>query len=133
MNIVRPALIALSLTACAIVADAQDKPTATSLAPAGQGPGVNASSPAISGRSARPRAQVKAETRSAERSRQLSPAGEAANPAGSGNPEGDKTMTRRGSAKSRAAVKAETRAAERAGALQPAGEAPRPYTEPPKP
>lgn len=126
------ALVAAFTTFAAAPALAQDKPAATSLAPAGQGPGVNASSPNTSGRSIANRRSVKAATRSAERNGQLRAAGEAPSPEGSANPAGDKTMAPTGSTKNRAAVKAATKAAASSGSLQPAGEAPRPYTEPPK-
>lgn len=128
-------LVAVSLALGSIAvpsAWAQDKSTPSSLAPAGQGPGVNASSPATSGKSTKSRAGVKAETKTAEQSGKLQAAGEAPNPTGSANPAGDKAMTSTGSTRSRAGVKSETKAAESSGSLQPAGQAPQPSGEAPK-
>lgn len=111
---------------------AQNQPTDTSLAPAGQGPGVNASSPATSGISTRSRASVKAATRSAEQMGTLKPAGEAANPVGIDPSRASKALAGTESDRSRAMVKKETRDAASAGELKPAGQAPLPVGEAPK-
>ena len=114
------------------IAYAQDTPTPRSAAPAGQGPGVNASSPATSGMSDKSRASVKSQTRAAEANGTTQPAGQATQPAGMSPSSEGKAMPASGAAKSRAGVKAETKAAQSSGSLQPAGEAPRPANEAPK-
>ncbi len=107
---------------------------AGSLAPPGQGPGQEASSPSTSGRSMKSRASVKAMTRSAEASGKLEPAGQAPAPVGMAGAKENRSgaMVNEPSDRSRASVKASTRAAQASGELRPAGEAPRPLGEMPK-
>ena len=102
-----------------------------SLAPAGEGPGAEASAAVRHGRSTKSRAMVKAQTKSAETSGALQPAGEAPLPSGSMLKEGG-PMATPSSTKSRAVVKAQTKAAEKNGTLQPAGEATQPVAQTPK-
>jgi len=124
----------LASIACMVSAQTSATPSG-SMAPAGQGPGATTSSPETSGMSTKSRATVKAQTRKAEASGQLQPAGEAATPIGGATMapmNGEQTTTTPASHLHRASVKRQTRTAERNGTLQPAGEAPQPSSEKPK-
>ena len=113
-------------------ADEAGKPTKSSLAPAGEGPGAQGSSP--SKMSDKSRASVKATTKAENMSGGLAPAGNLAAPVGelSRNVDADKSMAPKTSTKSRSDVKADTKGARATGSLQPAGEAAQPVNEAPK-
>ena len=113
-------------------ADEAGKPTSTSLAPAGQGPGAQGSAPSTM--SDKSRSSVKMQTKDANKTGGLAPAGQAPQPVGqtSGNQDADKSMMSNSSTKSRSAVKADTKADAKAGALQPAGQAPQPVNSTPQ-
>ena len=125
------ALTASLFAAAPVLAqNSTEKPTRSgSLAPAGEGPGAMASAPTKG--SDRSRASVKAQTKAAEATGGLTPAGQATQPVAAPTREGGALATT-GSTKSRSAVKAQTKAAERSGTLQPAGDTPNPVNEPPK-
>ena len=116
----------------AYAADEAGKPTSTSLAPAGQGPGAQGSAPSTM--SDKSRSTVKMQTKDANKMGGLAPAGQTPQPVGqtSSNQDADKSMMSKSSTKSRSAVKAETKADAKAGALQPAGQATQPVDTPPK-
>ena len=103
-----------------------------SLAPAGQGPGAEASAPTRA--SNRSRASVKAQTKAQSQSGDLVPAGQAPAPYATLRRDTDsgKPTVGTDSTRSRADVKAQTRSARATGSLQPAGEAPMPSTDAPK-
>ena len=129
---------ALTLTLNEASAQAPSMPTRSgSLAPAGEGPGNEASSPYTSGQSNRSRASVKAQTKAAAAARDLTPAGPAEAPVGmpnmiSANTDKGRALAPKRSDVSRASVKTQTQSARSAGSLQPAGEAAQPSNEAPR-
>ena len=116
----------------AYAADEAGKPTKSSLAPAGEGPGAEASAPSKT--SDRSRASVKSSTKAANMAGGLAPAGNLSAPVSdlTRNVDADRAMAPKSSTKSRSAVKADTKADRAAGTLQPAGEAAQPANDPPK-
>lgn len=126
------ALAGTFATTMAYAVDEAGKPTKSSMAPAGEGPGSQGSSPSRS--SDKSRAAVKADTKADVKSGNMVPAGQATAPAGmtTTNQDADKSMAPKTSNKSRADVKAETKGERAAGTLQPAGEAPQPSAMAPK-
>ena len=127
-------LSAVAVAAAALsnqAAFAQDKPTGTSMAPAGQGPNVSASSAATSSMSGKSRQGVKADTKAAEKSGALQPAGQAPQSADTDTKTGDKAMPS-GSSKSRSSAMSEPGPATKPGSAKPAGQATEPAAETPK-
>lgn len=117
----------------AYAADEAGKPTKSSIAPAGEGPGAQASAP--SKMSDKSRTSVKADTKAQGRSGGLAPAGETTAPIDMTTNNVDADKAKRPSAtsdKSRSEVKSQTKAARATGTLKPAGEAAQPLNEPPK-
>jgi hypothetical protein len=122
-------LLSLIVAGCAAGASAgafaQGTPTisgSTASSPDGQMP-------------AKSRADVKSQTKAAQKSGKLQPPGEAPQPVGdtSRTQHGDKAMSTAGSSTTtRADVRAQTKAERQVGTLQPAGQAPQPVDEPPK-
>ena len=94
-----------------------------SLAPAGEGPGMNPATAQPSKTSDKTRAERKATTKSDRAAGNLAPAGDAGDMKG--------TQPGKGSEVDRAARKADTKAAVKAGKTQPAGESPLPSGEKP--
>lgn len=132
----RPTLLAVALAVaggfCSVSATAQTETRSTqgSLAPAGQGPGTMTPPSRTSGESTKSRADVKADTRAAQKAGELRPAGPAPLPEGVAVRPGGNQAKTSPSTKSRAAVKAKTKAEARAGDLVPAGQAERPISQP---
>ena len=121
-------LSALAIAAAAVssqIAFAQDKPTSRSMAPAGQGPNVSASSSATTGMSDKSPGGVKLGTKSGV----MQPAGQTPESASTDTKTGDKPLMSGSSMKSRDSVKSETKAAKQSGSLKPAGQTPEPAAE----
>ena len=124
-------LSALAIAAAAVssqTAFAQDKPTGTSMAPAGQGPNVSASSSATTGMSDKSPSGAKLGTKSGV----TQSAGQAPQSASTDTKTGDKPVTGESSSKSRESVKSDTKAAKQSGGTKPAGQTPEPAEATPK-